>query len=119
VRVRSGGQPVGARETTTRPPPRAKDLAAGDLSPIALVPAYHSRHARAGLSRGHAGGDYTQSWAQREHQIEKTRANLTGMVADLVRIGAELPPTALAELPATDLAVLPQPAVPALPSVPD
>ena len=62
---------------------------------------------------------YTQSWAQREQQIEKTRANLTGMVADLVRIGAELPPTALAELPATDLAVLPQPGVPALPSVPD
>ena len=62
---------------------------------------------------------YAQSWARREQQIEKTRANLTGMVADLVRIGAELPPTALAELPATDLAVLPQPAVPALPSVPD
>jgi hypothetical protein len=62
---------------------------------------------------------YTQSWAQREQQIEKTRGNLTGMVADLVRIGAELPPTALAELPATDLAVLPQPGVPALPSVPD
>jgi hypothetical protein len=62
---------------------------------------------------------YAQSWAQREQQIEKTRANLNGMVADLVRIGAELPPTALAELPATDLAVLPQPGVPALPSVPD
>ena len=61
---------------------------------------------------------YAQSWAQREQQIEKTRANLTGMVADLVRVGAELPSTALAELPATDLAVLPQPAVPALPGGP-
>ena len=47
---------------------------------------------------------YAQSWAQREQQIEKTRANLVGMVADLVRIGAELPSTALGELPAADLA---------------
>ena len=62
---------------------------------------------------------YTQSWAQREQRIEKTRANLAGMVADLVRIGAELPSTALAELPAATLAVLPPGAVPALPSVPD
>jgi hypothetical protein len=62
---------------------------------------------------------YTQSWAQREQQIEKTRVNLTGIVADLVRAGAELPPTALAELPATELTVLPRPGVPALPSVPD
>lgn len=62
---------------------------------------------------------YGQSWAQREQQIEKTRANLVGMVADLVRIGAELPSTALAELPAATLAVLPPGAVPALPSVPD
>ena len=62
---------------------------------------------------------YGQSWAQRERQIEKTRANLAGMVADLVRIGAELPSTALAELPAADLAVLPQTDVRALPSVPD
>ena len=61
---------------------------------------------------------YGQSWAQREQQIEKTRANLVGMVADLVRIGAELPSTALAELPAADLAVLPSGEVPALPSVP-
>jgi hypothetical protein len=58
---------------------------------------------------------YGQSWAQREQQIEKTRANLVGMVADLVRVGAELPSTALAELPAADLAVLPPGDVPALP----
>jgi hypothetical protein len=62
---------------------------------------------------------YAQSWAQREQQIEKTRANLAGMVADLICVGAELPPAALAELPAVDLAVLPQARVPALPSVPD
>jgi hypothetical protein len=61
---------------------------------------------------------YTGSWAQREQLIEKTRANLVGMVADLVRVGAELPSTALAELPAADLAVLPRGEVPALPSVP-
>ena len=42
---------------------------------------------------------YAQSWAQREQQIEKTRSNLTGIVADLIRVGAELPSTALAELP--------------------
>jgi hypothetical protein len=60
---------------------------------------------------------YAQSWAQREQQIEKTRANLVGMVADLVLVGAELPSTALAELPAADLAVLPPADVPALPSV--
>lgn len=47
---------------------------------------------------------YTHSWAQREQQIDKTRANLTGIVADLIRIGAELPSTAIAELPAADLA---------------
>jgi len=62
---------------------------------------------------------YTQSWAQREQQIEKTRTNLTGMVGDLIRVGAELPSTALAELPAPDLAVLPQAGAPALPSIPD
>jgi hypothetical protein len=56
---------------------------------------------------------YTQSWAQREQQIEKTRANLTGMVGDLIRAGAELPATALAELPAA--VAVPSPAgVPAL-----
>ena len=60
-----------------------------------------------------------QSWAQREQQIEKTRANLIGMVADLVRVGAELPSTALAELPAADLAVLPPGASPRCQSVPD
>lgn len=58
---------------------------------------------------------YGQSWAQREQQIGKTWANLVGMVADLVRVGAELPSTALAELPAADLAVLPPGDVPALP----
>lgn len=46
---------------------------------------------------------YAQSWSQREQQIEKTRANLTGMVGDLIRIGAELPTTALAELPPADV----------------
>jgi hypothetical protein len=59
---------------------------------------------------------YAQSWAQREQQIEKTRANLTGMVGDLIRVGAELSATALAELPTFDLAALPQAGVPALPS---
>lgn len=49
---------------------------------------------------------YAQAWAQREQQIEKTRANLIGVVADLVRVGAELPSTALAELPTADLAIL-------------
>ncbi len=62
---------------------------------------------------------HAQSWAQREQQIDKTRANLTGMVADLIRVGAELPSTAIAELPATDVAVLPQVDVRALPSAPD
>ena len=59
---------------------------------------------------------YERAWAQREQQIEKTRANLAGIVADLVRIGAELPSTALAELPATDLPALPQAEFPALTS---
>jgi DNA helicase II / ATP-dependent DNA helicase PcrA len=54
---------------------------------------------------------YTRSWARREQQIEDTRANLTGIVADLIRIGAELPSTALAELPGVDLGI------PALPTV--
>jgi len=45
---------------------------------------------------------YSQAWAQREQHIEKARLNLTGMVADLVRVGAELPSTALAELPEAD-----------------
>jgi hypothetical protein len=62
---------------------------------------------------------YAQSWAQREQQIDKTRANLTGMVADLIRVGAELRSTAIAELPMADVAVLPQTAAPALPSAPD
>jgi hypothetical protein len=62
---------------------------------------------------------YAQSWAQREQQIDKTRANLTGMVADLIRVGAELPSTAIAGLPATDVAVLPQVDVRALPSAHD
>jgi len=61
-------------------------------------------------------GYYTRSWAQREKQIEETRANLTGMVADLIRVGAELPSTAMAELPAADVALRPAPAVPALPA---
>jgi hypothetical protein len=47
---------------------------------------------------------YARSWAQREQQIDKTRDNLTGMVADLIRAGAELPATALAELPPAELA---------------
>lgn len=59
---------------------------------------------------------YERAWAQREQQIEKTRVNLAGIVADLVRIGAELPSTALAELPATDLPALPQAEAPALTS---
>jgi hypothetical protein len=62
---------------------------------------------------------YALSWAQREQQIEKTRANLTGMVGDLIRVGAQLPATAFAELPAVDLAALPQGAVPELPSLPN
>jgi len=57
---------------------------------------------------------YTQAWADREKQIEKTRANLTGMVGDLIRIGAELPTTAQAELPAIDLPVLPETSSPVL-----
>jgi hypothetical protein len=61
---------------------------------------------------------YAQSWAQREQQIEKTHANLIGMVGDLIRAGAELPATALAELPAADLAALRQTGVLALPSAP-
>jgi hypothetical protein len=59
---------------------------------------------------------YERAWAQREQQIEKTRANLAGIVADLVQIGAELPSTALAELPATGLPALVRAEVPALPS---
>lgn len=60
---------------------------------------------------------YVRSWAQREQQIDKTRTNLTGMVADLIRAGAELPSTALAELPPTELAqVAPSSGTPALPS---
>jgi hypothetical protein len=50
---------------------------------------------------------YSQAWAQREQQIEKTRLNLAGMVADLVCVGAELPPTALAELSEADLPGIP------------
>jgi hypothetical protein len=57
---------------------------------------------------------YERAWAQREQQIDKTRAGLAGMVADLVRIGAELPSTALAELPAADLPAFPQAEAPAL-----
>lgn len=49
---------------------------------------------------------YARSWAQREQQIDKTRANLTGMVADLIVAGAELPSTALAELPSAEVAVV-------------
>jgi hypothetical protein len=59
---------------------------------------------------------YTRSWAQRERQIEETRGNLTGMVADLIRVGAELPSTAMAELSATDVALAPAPAVAELPA---
>lgn len=59
---------------------------------------------------------YERAWAQREQQIEKTRANLAGMVADLVRIGAELPSTALAELPADDRPALTQAEIPELSS---
>jgi len=59
---------------------------------------------------------YERAWAQREQQIDKTRASLAGMVADLIRIGAELPSTTLAELPAADLPALAQAGVPALPS---
>jgi hypothetical protein len=62
---------------------------------------------------------YAQSWAQREQQIDKTRANLTGMVSDLIRVGAELPSTAIAQLPAADVAVLPKVEVPALSSAHD
>jgi hypothetical protein len=63
---------------------------------------------------------YTRSWAKREQQIEETRANLAGMVADLIRVGAELPSTAMAELPATQLSLSATSAVPALaPSPPD
>jgi len=51
---------------------------------------------------------YAQSWVQREQQIEKTHANLIGMVGDLIRVGAELPDTALAELPASDLGHVPR-----------
>jgi hypothetical protein len=40
------------------------------------------------------------------------------MVGDLIRVGAELPATALAELPASDLATLPQANVQALPISP-
>ena len=47
-------------------------------------------------------------WVQREQQIEKTHANLIGMVGDLIRVGAELPDTALAELPASDLGHVPR-----------
>jgi hypothetical protein len=53
---------------------------------------------------------------EREQQIEKTRANLAGMVADLVRIGAELPSATLAELPEADLPALTEAEVPALSS---
>lgn len=60
---------------------------------------------------------YSQSWAQREQQIEKTRLNLVGIVADLVRVGAELPSTALAELPESDLVGIAGANVPALPPV--
>ena len=61
---------------------------------------------------------YTQSWAQREQQIGKTRSNLTGMVGDLIRAGAELPSTALAELPAAEVAVLAHAGAPAHPALP-
>ena len=46
---------------------------------------------------------YARSWAQREQQIDKTSANLTGMVTDLIRVWAELPSTELAELPHAEL----------------
>jgi hypothetical protein len=62
---------------------------------------------------------YAQSWAQREQQIEKTRSNLIGIVADLIRVGAELPSTALAALPVADPAVLGPAVLPALPAAPD
>lgn len=62
---------------------------------------------------------YAQSWAQREQQIEKTRANLTDMVGDLIRVGAELPATALAQLPTSELASLPPAGIPALPAAAD
>jgi hypothetical protein len=62
---------------------------------------------------------YAQSWSQREQQIEKTRTNLTGMVADLILVGAELPSTAIAQLPMADAAVLPKAEVQALPSARD
>jgi hypothetical protein len=60
---------------------------------------------------------YAQAWAQREQHIEKTRGNLTGMVGDLIRVGAELPTTALAELPASELAALPKADIQALTSI--
>jgi hypothetical protein len=53
---------------------------------------------------------YARSWAKREQQIEGTRANLTGIVADLIRVGAELPSTAMADLPAADLVLPASPA---------
>jgi hypothetical protein len=55
---------------------------------------------------------YERAWAQREQQIETTRASLAGTVADLVRIGAELPAVALPDLPAADLLASPQSELP-------
>lgn len=62
---------------------------------------------------------YEGAWSKREQQIENARASLAGMVSDLVRVGAELPATALAELPAPAVAVLPRANVPALPAMAD
>jgi hypothetical protein len=61
---------------------------------------------------------YAQAWAHREEQIEKARASFSGMVADLIRAGAELPSAALAALPAADLAMLGPSRTPALPAAP-
>jgi hypothetical protein len=60
---------------------------------------------------------YEQAWSRREQQIDKARASLSGMISDLIRVGAELPSGAFARLPTTDLAALTQAQAPALPSV--
>jgi hypothetical protein len=45
---------------------------------------------------------YEKAWAQREQQIERTRASIAGIVADLIRIGAQVPPVGLPDLQVSD-----------------
>jgi hypothetical protein len=50
---------------------------------------------------------YQQRWAEWERHIESATSGLYGIAADLVGLGAEVPPPLRAELPAAGLAALP------------